>query len=103
VGGTAYPNNAWVAGNNPAGDGRYVTDASCPRLNDPLTVLLAGGNSFAPGTYAGLWFTAPPDTAIATRKRHDAQRGVRTGNLVGAGLHRTDRHAHLGFQPERAP
>jgi hypothetical protein len=64
VGGNAYPNNAWAAGNNPAGDGRYVTDATCPKLNDPLTVTLAGGNSFAPGTYAGLWFTAPPDTAI---------------------------------------
>lgn len=64
VDGTAYPNNAWTAGNNPAGDGRYVTDTGCPRLNDPLTVTLAGGNSFSPGTYAGLWFTAPPDTAI---------------------------------------
>ena len=25
---------------------------------------MAGGNSFSPATYAGLWFTAPPDTAI---------------------------------------
>jgi hypothetical protein len=64
VGGTAYPNNAWAAGNSPAGDGRYVTDAACPTLNNPLTVTLAGGNSFSPATYAGLWFTAPPDTAI---------------------------------------
>jgi hypothetical protein len=64
VGANAYPNNAWVAGNNSAGDGRYLTDAACPKLNDPLTVTLAGGNAFSPGTYAGLWFTAPPDTAI---------------------------------------
>ena len=59
-----YPNNAWGAANNPAGDGRYVTDATCPSLNDPLTTKLAGGNSFANGTYSGLWFFAPPDTAI---------------------------------------
>jgi hypothetical protein len=64
VGGNAYPNNAWAAGNNPAGDGRYVTDATCPSLNDPLTTKLAGGNSFGNGTYSGLWFVAPPDTAI---------------------------------------
>ena len=41
------PNNAWTAGNNPAGDGRYVTDATCPKLNDPLTVKLVGTNSSA--------------------------------------------------------
>jgi hypothetical protein len=64
VGANAYPNNAWVAGNNSAGHGRYLTDAACPKLNDPLTVTLAGGHAFSPGTYAGLWFTAPPDTAI---------------------------------------
>ena len=64
VGGTLYPNNAWAAANNPAGDGRYVTDATCPSLNDPLTTKLAGGNSFGNGTYSGLWFFAPPDTAI---------------------------------------
>jgi hypothetical protein len=64
VGGTAYPNNAWGAANNPAGDGRYVTDATCPSLNDPLTTKLAGGNSFGNSTYSGLWFFAPPDTAI---------------------------------------
>jgi hypothetical protein len=64
VGGTLYPNNAWAAANNPGGDGRYATDATCPSLNDPLTTKLAGGNSFGNGTYAGLWFFAPPDTAI---------------------------------------
>jgi hypothetical protein len=64
VGGTLYPNNAWAAANNPAGDGRYVTDATCPSLNDPLTTKLAGGNSFGNGTYSGLWFFTPPDTAI---------------------------------------
>ena len=51
-------------GNNPAGDGRYVTDPTCPSLNDPLTTKLASGNSFGNGTYSGLWFFAPPDTAI---------------------------------------
>jgi hypothetical protein len=64
VGGTLYPNNAWAAANNPTGDGRYVTDATCPSVNDPLTTTLAGGNSFGNGTYSGLWFFAPPDTAI---------------------------------------
>ena len=64
VGGTLYANNAWAAANNPASDGRYITDATCPSLNDPLTTKLAGGNSFGNGTYSGLWFFAPPDTAI---------------------------------------
>lgn len=64
VGGTLSSNNAWAAANNPAGDGRYVTDATCPSLNDPLTTKLAGASSFGNGTYSGLWFFAPPDTAI---------------------------------------
>jgi hypothetical protein len=64
VGGTLYPNNAWAAANNPAGNAAYSTDATCPSVNDPLTTKLAGGNSFGNGTYAGLWFFAPPDTAI---------------------------------------
>ena len=50
------------------GDARYVTDATCPKLNDPLTVTLAGGNAFSPGTFAGLLFYAPPNTTITNYK-----------------------------------
>ncbi len=64
IDGSYHANRAWVAGNNPAGDARYVTDATCPKSGDPLTVLLAGGNAFSPGTFAGLWFNAPPNAAI---------------------------------------
>jgi hypothetical protein len=64
IDGGYHPNDAWVATNNPGGDGRYVTDASCPTSGDPMQVKLAGGNTFAFGTYSGLFFTAPPDTSI---------------------------------------
>ena len=47
IDGGYHANNAWVATNNPAGDARYVTDATCPTSGDPLRVMLAGGNSFA--------------------------------------------------------
>jgi hypothetical protein len=68
IDGGFYPNNAWVAGNNPSGDGRYLTDATCPQAGDPLTVSLAGANAFSPGTFAGLWFYAPPSTTITNYK-----------------------------------
>jgi hypothetical protein len=44
IDGSYHPNNAWVATNNPAGDARYVSDASCSKSGDPLQVTLAGGN-----------------------------------------------------------
>jgi hypothetical protein len=68
IDGTYNANAAWVAQNNPAGDARYATDATCPRSGDPLTVTLAGGNSFGNGTSAGLAFYAPPDTKITNYK-----------------------------------
>jgi hypothetical protein len=68
IDGSYHANNAWVAGNTPAGDARYVTDASCPTSGDSLRVLLAGGNAFAYQTNAALWFYAPPDTAITNYK-----------------------------------
>jgi hypothetical protein len=68
IDGTYTPNNAWITYNAPAGDARYATDASCPRSGDPLSVRLAGGNSFANGTSAGLAFFAPPDTRITNYK-----------------------------------
>jgi hypothetical protein len=61
-------NNAWVAGNTPAGDARYVTDATCPKAGDPLAVTLAGGNSFAFGTNAALFFYSPPNATITNYK-----------------------------------
>jgi hypothetical protein len=64
IDGGYHANNAWVAQNNPAGDARYVTDATCPKLNDPLTVTLAAANAFLPGTFAALYFFAPPNTTI---------------------------------------
>jgi hypothetical protein len=68
IDGSYHANNAWVAGNNPAGDGRYLTDAGCPKSGDPLQVMLAGGNSFAFGSNAALYFTAPPDSSITNYK-----------------------------------
>lgn len=53
IDGAYNPNNAWIAANNPAGDARYATDAACPSSGDPLSVRLAGGNSFGNGTAAG--------------------------------------------------
>jgi hypothetical protein len=64
IGGSYHPNNAWVAGNNPAGDPKYATDASCPKSGDPLQVLLVGGNAFPFGTNAALYFWAPPNSSI---------------------------------------
>jgi hypothetical protein len=68
IDGSYHANNAWVAGNTPAGDARYVTDASCPESGDALRVLLAGGNAFPYQTNAALWFYAPPDTVITNYK-----------------------------------
>jgi hypothetical protein len=68
IDGSYNANGAWVVFNNPAGDARYATDASCPRSGDPLTVKLAGGNSFGNGTAAGLAFFAPPDATITNYK-----------------------------------
>jgi hypothetical protein len=68
IDGSYHANNAWVANNNPAGDARYVTDAACPKSGDPLQVLLAGGNAFAFGQHAALYFYAPPNTAITNYK-----------------------------------
>ena len=64
IDGSYHANNAWVANNTPAGDARYLTDATCPKSGDPLQVLLPGGNSFAFGTNAALFFYAPPDALI---------------------------------------
>jgi hypothetical protein len=61
-------NGAWVAQNNPAGNNAYRTDTSCPSAGNPLSASLASGNSFAPATYAALWFTAPPQSAITDYK-----------------------------------
>jgi hypothetical protein len=68
IDGTYDANAAWVAQNNPAGDARYATDATCPRSGDPLSVRLAGGNSFAFGTNAALTFTAPTNATITNYK-----------------------------------
>jgi hypothetical protein len=68
IDGTYNANGAWAAANNPAGDARYATDAACPQSGDPLSVRLAGGNSFGNGTSAGLAFYAPPDTRITNYK-----------------------------------
>jgi hypothetical protein len=64
IDGSYHPNNAWVAINNPGGDARYLSNASCLKSGDPLQVMLAGGNAFAFGTNAALFFTAPPDASI---------------------------------------
>jgi hypothetical protein len=64
IDGSYHANNAWVADNNPDGDPKYATDATCPKSGDPLQVLLVGGNAFAFGTNAGLYFYAPPDASI---------------------------------------
>ena len=68
IDGAYHANGAWVSTNTPAGDARYVTDATCPRSGDPLTVTLAGGNAFSPGTFAALYFNAPPNTTITNYK-----------------------------------
>jgi hypothetical protein len=68
IDGGYHANNAWVSNNTPAGDARYATDATCPRSGDPLTVTLAGGNAFSPGTFAALYFNAPPNTTITNYK-----------------------------------
>jgi hypothetical protein len=68
IDGGFYPNNAWVAGNNPAGNPAYATDTSCDNAADSLGVMLAGGNAFANGTYAALFFNAPSDTKITNYK-----------------------------------
>jgi hypothetical protein len=68
IDGGFYPNNAWAAGNNPAGDGRYLTDTGCTQTGDTLGTSLAPNNSFAANTFAGLWFYTPSGTRITDFK-----------------------------------
>jgi hypothetical protein len=68
IDGGFHPNNAWGAANNPANDPRYVTDTSCASPSDPLAVLLAGANAFAPGTAAVLRLNAPSGAKITDYK-----------------------------------
>lgn len=64
IDGGFYPNNAWVSGSSPAGDGRYQTDSTCSTAGDPLEARLTPGNVFSPNTYAALFFFAPPGATI---------------------------------------
>ncbi len=60
IDGSYHANNAWAAGEQPGGRRAYVTDATCPSLNDALTTKLARARTrLGNGTYAGLWFVAP--------------------------------------------
>jgi hypothetical protein len=68
IDGGFYPNNAWVAGNNPPGDPRYLTDTGCTQPGDPLATSLAPNNSFAANTFARLWFYTPSGTRITDFK-----------------------------------
>jgi hypothetical protein len=68
IDGGYFPNNAWVAGNNPAGNAAYGVDASCPKSGDPLAVSLAQNTAFPAGTYAALWLRTPAQTAITDFK-----------------------------------
>ena len=74
IDGGYFPNNAWVAGNNPAGNAAYGVDAACPKAGDPLAVSLAQNTAYSAGTYAALWLYAPAQTVITNFKvslRHD--------------------------------
>jgi hypothetical protein len=68
IDGGYHTNNAWVAGNSPAGNGAYVTDATCPKSGDPLGVSLAANTAYANGTFAALWLYSPPQAAITNYK-----------------------------------
>lgn len=69
IDGGYHTNNAWVAGNSPAGNGAYVTDATCPKSGDPLGVSLAANTAYANGTFAALWLPSPPQAAITNYTR----------------------------------
>jgi hypothetical protein len=64
IDGAFYPNNAWGANSQPAGDPRYVTDTECAQPGDPLATRLASGNGFSPSTFAGLRLNAPSGARI---------------------------------------
>src|SRR6266496_3705082 len=68
IDGGFYPNNAWSAGNNPNGNPAYVDDTTCPKAGDPIGVSLAPNTAYGNGTWAALWFSAPPQTTIANFK-----------------------------------
>jgi hypothetical protein len=68
IDGGFYPNNAWVAGNNPAGNAAYQADTSCTKAGDPIAVGLAPNTAYGYGTYAALWLYAPPQTVITNYK-----------------------------------
>jgi hypothetical protein len=68
IDGGYFPNNAWVAGNNPPGNAAYGVDSTCPRSGDPLAVALAQNTAFPAGTFAALWLYAPAQTAITNFK-----------------------------------
>jgi hypothetical protein len=69
IDGGFYPNRAWVAGNNPAGNPAYQTDSSCTQqAGNSLAVSLAPNTAYGNGTYAALWLTAPPQTTITNYK-----------------------------------
>jgi hypothetical protein len=68
IDGGYFPNNAWVAGNNPAGNAAYGVDASCPKSGDPLAVSLAANTAYSAGTFAALWLYTPAQTAITDFK-----------------------------------
>jgi hypothetical protein len=68
IDGAYHANNAWTAGNNPAGNASYSADDTCPKSGDPLTVSLAANTAYAAGTFAGLWLYAPAQTAITNYK-----------------------------------
>ena len=93
-----HANNAWAAANNPAGDGRYVTDATCPSLRRPAhDASSPAATRFAHGTYAGLWFFAPPDTAITNYQM------IVPPLLVRAGQRRSGRDDVHGARLRRRP
>jgi len=68
IDGGFFPNNAWVAGNNPSGNAAYAADTTCAKSGDPLEVSLTPNTAFGAGTFAGLWLTAPPQTTITNYK-----------------------------------
>lgn len=68
IDGGYHANNAWVAGNNPAGNPAYGADATCPKSGDPLAVQLTPNTAYGNGTFAALWLYAPAQTVITNYK-----------------------------------
>ncbi len=68
IDGGSFGNNAWVVGNNPAGNAAYGADPTCAQSGDPLAVSLAPNTAYGAGTFAALWLYAPAQTTITDFK-----------------------------------